>query len=66
MVVNLNADKPHRCPDCHTITDPEHKARWRVVSCCRCGCEFTRFPLLSRILPYAGIVCPEHHPRRTT
>ena len=60
-VLAWNADKPHRCPDCHTITDPERRARWQVVTCCHCGARFTRHPRLAHVLPEAGVVCPEDH-----
>lgn len=58
-VLPQNRDKPHRCPECHAITDPDRKSNRAVVACCRCGAEFTRHPRLARILPKLGEVCPE-------
>lgn len=55
-----NDDKHHRCPRCHAITDPEHVSRWAVVTCCRCGTNFSRFPRLAWILPKRGVVCDQH------
>ena len=38
--VRANSDKPHRCPECHRITDHAHlsgRARWwRTYTCSAC------------------------------
>ena len=56
-----NRDKRDQCPQCHAITDPDHKSNWQVVACCRCTAQFTRHPRLARILPKAGEVCPDRN-----
>ncbi|MFC8372762.1 hypothetical protein ACFUIT_33195 [Streptomyces sp. NPDC057239] len=56
MVINWNADKPHRCPRCHTITVDSPSSR-EVYTCCNCGTQFARFPRLQRALRHAGITC---------
>ncbi|MGW1998426.1 hypothetical protein [Embleya sp. NPDC001921] len=57
-VTRWNADKPHRCPDCHAIAVSGHRASpWRVYTCCRCGTRFARRPWLARLLPDAGHTC---------
>lgn len=53
--IEWNAESPWRCPSCNAGTDPDMKARWRIVTCCRCGCEFTRYPRFN--FGRAGIVC---------
>lgn len=60
-----NDDKPHRCPSCHAVADPDRRCKWAVVTCCRCGVRFTRWPRIARLLPKAGVVCPEHRPTPT-
>ncbi|MBO2461648.1 hypothetical protein [Actinomadura violacea] len=63
-----NADKAHRCPECHTVVDTGAPATWRAVyECCRCRTRFARWPALAMVLPLrtcadipAG-VCP-HQP----
>jgi ribosomal protein L37AE/L43A len=60
VVMHWNADKPHRCPSCHAVTDPDRVAKWRIVTCCRCRARFTRLARLAAVLPQAGVVCPEH------
>lgn len=50
-VMEWNYDKKHRCPQCHAVTDPDHKSKWKVVECHRCTSEFTRWPRLARFLP---------------
>jgi ribosomal protein L37AE/L43A len=62
--IEYNADKPHRCPNCHVITDEKLRCRWAVVTCCRCGVSFTKHPKLAPILLRLGIVCPEHRKTR--
>lgn len=59
-IMRYNSDKPHRCPECHAVTDPDHLSATSVVSCCRCGCSFTRFPRLAFVLRFRGVVCPGH------
>ena len=64
MTVRWNADKPHRCPSCHTVVVQSVLGRRRrflpstysasslaVYECCRCGVRFTRWPALALILP---------------
>lgn len=59
-VYPYNYDKPHRCPECHAITDPRRLCKWFVVTCCRCGTRFTRWTRLAWLLPRLGVVCDEH------
>lgn len=59
-IVRYNSDKPHRCPTCHSVTDPHRKCMTAIVVCCACGQEFTRWPRFSPFLRYKGIVCPDH------
>ncbi|MFJ3283332.1 hypothetical protein [Streptomyces halstedii] len=62
--VRWNTDKPHRCPDCHTVAiDMEKPKSYRVYTCCRCGTRFTRWPILAFMLPRVGIRCTEHAPK---
>ena len=47
-----NWDKPHRCPECHTIvTDGgarDLRDTWNALyECCRCGTLFARWPRLA-------------------
>ena len=65
VIVRASAEKPWRCPWCWTVADPSRRARWRVVECCGCGLMFTRYPLLARVLPKAGVVCPQHKERES-
>lgn len=60
-VVRYNDDKPHRCPECHAVTDPEQLCKRAVVVCCQCDSRFTRWPRIQRFLPNLGVVCPEDH-----
>lgn len=61
MTVRWNADKPHRCPDCHAVAIGSGTPRWwRVYTCCRCGSRFARWPHLARLLSDAGAACGEH------
>lgn len=65
QAVRWNADKPHRCPECHAIAvdaPPAARSFW-VFTCCRCDARFTRWPRLARLLPKAGIRCTEHNPK---
>lgn len=40
-----NDDKPHRCPECHTVVDPGRPRGWLdLYQCCRCGTLFARWP----------------------
>lgn len=61
MVHTWNADKPHRCPECHAVAVPDGPSTWQVYTCCRCGELFTRWPLLAPLLPKAGVVCTDRH-----
>ena len=58
-ILGYNQDKPHRCPECHAVTDKDHHAKRGVVECCRCGAWFTWQPR-HRVLPFLGVVCDEH------
>lgn len=62
--IEWNADKPHRCPNCHSVTDRNILSRWAVVTCCRCGARFTKYLKVARFLPKIGVVCPEHRKTR--
>lgn len=53
--VAWNEDKPHRCPNCNNVTDVGRKAILKIVTCCRCGCEFTRNPNV--YFGRVGVVC---------
>lgn len=33
---------------------------WSIYTCCRCGQNFTRWPVLVAVLRQRGIVCPDH------
>lgn len=56
-----NADKPHRCPSCHTVAiDVGRPRRLTVYTCCRCGARFTCWPKIAALLPDSGVVCSEH------
>lgn len=61
MTARWNANKPHRCPNCHnTAIGGERPSSWHVYTCCRCAARFTRWPWLARFLPDTGIRCGEH------
>jgi hypothetical protein len=50
-VQRWNGDKPHRCPRCHAIPDTGDPT-WRALAvCCRCGTRYTRWPILTPLLP---------------
>lgn len=50
--VYWNFDKPHRCPECHTVVDAGRPtARAAVYECCACGTRFARWPRLAWLLP---------------
>lgn len=67
-VFRWNTDKPHRCPQCHTVVvngTLSHLRRprflstysassWAVYECCRCKTRFTRWPWLAVLLPVRG------------
>lgn len=60
-VVTANIDKPHRCPRCHAIADPDHKCKGGIVTCCGCGTRFTMLiDLPLDTVQEFGVVCPEH------
>ncbi len=41
MTVKWNADKPHRCPNCHRVVDwGKPPRKWRRYTCPYCGCKF--------------------------
>jgi hypothetical protein len=50
-VQRWNGDKPHRCPNCHSLADTGDPT-WRALAvCCRCGTRYTRWPVLAPLLP---------------
>ena len=63
-VLLWNADKPHRCPDCHASTvTVEDFCWWKVYNCCMCGVYISRFPRISGFLKPAGTACASHSSR---
>lgn len=61
MVEKWNVDKPHRCPECHSVAvSTESPSSWTVYTCCRCGIRFSRWPRLWRFLRDAGVACTDH------
>lgn len=63
LIRRWNADKPHRCPECHAVAiDMERPSRWKSYRCCRCGIRFARSPRLAGVLPYAGVMCSVDRP----
>ena len=62
MPMKWNEDKPHRCPNCHTIAVPssvERPQRGVVYTCCGCGVRFSSSPS-RRSMPERGVVCDQH------
>lgn len=53
-----NADKPHRCPVCHTIPDElwegNRVRRWRIYTC-RYGHRFSMLPLITKEYEYTPL-----------
>jgi hypothetical protein len=65
MIYPWDTDKPHRCPDCWAATVdrwPSLRSLW-IYTCCMCGEQFTRWPVLWVFLPRATIRCVEHNPK---
>lgn len=64
-IQRYNADKPHRCPQCHAVAvgGGDEFSPFRVYTCCQCGTRFTRWPRLAPVLPKVGIRCGEHNSR---
>ena len=59
MIVEWNDDKPHRCPECHSVLKVGSKRMrsWFVHECFHCGCRFTRWPFLRWLLPRRTADC---------
>lgn len=63
-VLEMDADKPHRCPACWAVTIDNGPPRQDLVyQCCRCGRRFCAFPEDADELAFAGVVCSEHWDR---
>lgn len=56
--VRWNIDKPHRCPECHSVAVAGDTPKsWRVYACCRCSTRFTRWPRIAWLLPFRADSC---------
>lgn len=58
--IHWNDDKPHRCPECHTVTVFGKPSSLAVYTCCQCLTRFTRWPVLAFALPHAKSHCSGH------
>lgn len=58
MIQKWNIDKPHRCPECHTIAVSGYRPKWyRVYTCCQCKTEFCKWPKLGFVFRHAYDTC---------